>query len=137
MISLAQYFGIYEDHPDAGPGMWHNAENLLDRVNSLLEEYLSQTGKTPPIDADTNSQVSGSGNGGFRPRDCKVGSKNSSHKEGRGVDVKDPDEALDHWLTDDILKRFSLYREAPASTLGWAHLTDRAPPSGKRTFNPG
>lgn len=136
MISLDQYFGQYASHPDAGIGMWHNAENLLDRVNSLLSEYQDATGKEPPIDEDTNSQISGNGNGGFRPRNCPVGSPSSSHKEGRGVDIKDPSNLLDDWITDDILKQFNLYREHPSATDGWIHLTDRAPPSGKRTFAP-
>lgn len=136
MITLDQYFGPYAKHPDATTGMWHNAENLLDRVNSMLLDYQAETGNEPPIDSDTNSQVSGSGNGGFRPRNCPVGSPSSSHKEGRGVDVKDPDELLDYWVTDDILKRFGLFREAQSATVGWVHLTDRAPASGRRTFQP-
>jgi hypothetical protein len=57
-------------------------------------------------------------------------------KQGRAVDVYDPDGHLDAWITDDILEDFGLYREHPDSTSTWCHLTDRAPGSGHRTFWP-
>jgi len=57
-------------------------------------------------------------------------------KNGRGVDIYDPENALDNWLTDAILERHGLFRESPLHTPRWCHLTDRAPKSGKRTFLP-
>ena len=46
------------------------------------------------------------------------------------------DAALDNWITDAILERHGLYREAPLATQRWCHLTDRAPGSGRRSFSP-
>jgi hypothetical protein len=52
------------------------------------------------------------------------------------VDIYDPQNKLDDYLTDEILTKFDLYREAPESTLGWCHLGTRMPGSGHRTFKP-
>ena len=135
MITLDQYFGIYANHPDAGPGMYNNAESMLERVNRLLHEASNQ-GVPPRTNPATNSQVSGETNGGFRPQDCPIGAPKSSHKQARAVDVYDPDNQLDDWLTDDILTEYGLYREHPDDTPHWCHLSDKAPGSGKRTFHP-
>lgn len=135
MITLDQYFGIYANHPDASPGMWAAADAMLDRVNRLMERAESEgvDVQTSPI---THSQVGGETLGGFRPHDCPIGAPASSHKHARAVDVYDPANELDDWVTDDILTEFGLYREAPSATLHWCHLTDKAPGSGRRTFNP-
>ena len=135
MISITDYFGIYASHADAGPGMYANAEKMLERVNALLERAES-SGIQIEVNPNTNSQVSGEFNGGFRPQDCPVGASKSSHKQARAVDVFDKNNALDNWITDDILVEFGLYREAPEATPRWTHLSDKAPPSGRRTFKP-
>jgi len=135
MISLDQYFGIYASHPDASPGMWAAAETMLDKVNSLLEQA-EKEGIAIETNPNTNSQVGGETNGGFRPQDCPIGAPASSHKHARAVDVYDPHNALDGWITDELLTDFGLYREAPNATLHWCHLSDKAPGSGRRTFNP-
>lgn len=135
MITLDQYFGIYAKHPDASAGMWAAADAMLDRVNRLLERAYDE-GFPQEINPHTNSEVGGETNGGFRPQSCPIGAPNSSHKHARAVDVYDPHNALDDWLTDDILIEFGLYREAPSATVHWCHLSDKAPGSGKRTFNP-
>jgi len=135
VISIDQYFGIYANHPDAGPGMYHSAESLLERVNRLLQEAMNQ-GVPPRTNPKTNSQVSGETNGGFRPQDCPIGAARSSHKQARAVDVYDPDNQLDDWLNDEILTEFGLYREHPDDTPRWCHLSDKAPGSGRRTFHP-
>jgi hypothetical protein len=136
VITLDQYFGIYITHVDASPGMWANAEVLLDRVNGLLEEAKLSYNINIATDPDTRCHIGGNVNGGFRPKDCKEGAPNSSHKQGRGIDIYDPLNTLDDWIDDAKLVAHGLYREAPSSTAGWVHLTTRAPSSGKRTFNP-
>lgn len=135
MISLEQLFGPWFNHPDATIERKANARTLLVAVNNLLDEA-AHDGVIVPVNPATSSQVSGQTLGGFRPQNAAQGKPHSSHKEGRGVDVYDPHEKLDNYITDDILEAFGLYRESPVSTRGWTHLTDRAPGSGKRTFNP-
>lgn len=133
------------------------AVDLLSKVNPLLNRYTAETGLDIAEHVHTNSMVAPAGSqgfdeisgiheGGFRLPDCPQGSKNSSHKiivelfdtygEGAGVDVYDPEDALDNWLTDEILAEAGLYREHPGYTHHWCHLTNRAPGSGHRTFIP-
>lgn len=135
MITVEQYFGPWSDHPDATDERKANAVALLINVNNLLDEAAAD-GVTVPVNAATGSQVSGQTLGGFRPQNAAQGSPASSHKQGRGVDIYDPQNKLDAWLDDDTLEAFGLYREAPNATKGWCHLTDRAPGSGRRTFSP-
>lgn len=132
MITPDQYFIGREHSIDQS----QNAITLLGRVNPLLYRYESSTGRILPISPKTNSQISGTTNGGFRLPDCTEGAPNSSHKQACGVDVYDPDNAIDDWLTDTILEQFGLYREHPDDTPTWLHLTTRAPHSGKRSFHP-
>lgn len=136
MISLADYFGPYDNHPDATLQRREAADDLLSKVNALLLEAEESGSYEWLVNPKTASCVSGTRNGGFRPHDCPEGAPSSSHKQGRGVDVYDPLNTLDNWLTDAMLAKHGLYREAPDATHSWAHLTDRAPGSGHRTFNP-
>lgn len=135
MISLDDYFGPYAKHPDATPERWAAAAEMLDRVNQLLERAAGEGVEFLPNPA-TGTLVSGAGNGGFRPQNCPVGAARSSHKLARAVDIADPSQKLDDWLTDGILREFGLYREHPDYTLNWCHLQDKAPPSGRSTFRP-
>lgn len=132
MITSEQFFGE-KPHTEAQTVA---SLDLLARVNALCD-YLDYE---PLIDPDTGCQISGSkdghGDGGFRLLSATTGREHSSHKEARGVDVNDPDGALDRMITDEVLERFGLYREAPESTPGWCHLTTRSPPSGHRSFLP-
>lgn len=132
MITLDQYFAGYTNDPGITDDIRAAADLLLSYVNPLL----SRTPFLVPTNPVTGSQVSGEKDGGWRPQSCPIGAPNSAHKQGRAVDVYDPDGFLDDYLTDDLLAIYGLYREHPASTRGWCHLTDRAPPSGKRTFYP-
>ena len=135
-ISPAQYFGPwYATREAQNPVTQANCENLLVMVNSLLvraQEYGIELVNNPA----TNSLISGSRYGGFRPQNCPEGAPDSSHKIGAGVDVYDPEGFLDEYLTDDLLEQFRLYREHPGSTRGWCHLTTRSPRSGRRSFYP-
>jgi hypothetical protein len=134
-ISVEDLFGPWLKHPDATIERRQNAERLLEKVNALLEHAQAQ-GLELPVNAKTETLVSGDTLGGFRPQSCSIGAPQSAHKQGRAVDVYDPIGELDTWLNDTLLERFGLYREHPSATHGWSHLTDRAPPSGHRTFFP-
>lgn len=135
MIFVADYFGPWINHPDATDEVQVNAFNLLEKVNALLDDaFLCNIDLVDNPSTDT--LISGTKYGGFRPQDCPQGASNSSHKQGRGVDIYDPENALDNWITDTILEKHGLYRESPLNTRHWCHLTDRPPKSGKRTFAP-
>ena len=136
MITLQDYFGD-KPHPNEYS---LNALTLLYRVNNLLAAYTTDTGKLPEINPITGSQVSGSkgGDGGFRLPTSTTGSSKSAHKQGMAIDLVDHDQHLDKWLDakPDALIKYDLYREEPASTVNWCHLSTRKPLSGKRTFAP-
>lgn len=156
MITLQQYFfggkgkeGAKLVSPDASADRILNAETLLDRVNRLLFKAHEEGVYNHEVDEDTGNQISGvhggSGDGGFRLSTTKTGVGLSSHKEGKGVDVYDPGNRLDSWistydynngLSNYLLEDFGLYREHPSATSGWCHLTTRDPGDGRRTFYP-
>ena len=136
MITLQDYFS---DKPH--PTEYNlNALTLLYRVNNLIAAYTTDTGKLPEINPITGSQVSGSkgGDGGFRLPTSTTGSSTSAHKLGMAIVLVDHDQHLDTWLDakPDALIKYDLYREEPASTVNWCHLSTRKPLSGKRTFKP-
>lgn len=140
MITTQMYFGNKSHTKE----QQERAAEFLPKVNALLYEYQQDTGNELEINPVTGTIISGSGNGGFRLPDCTEGAPSSSHKEACGVDLFDPGDHIDTWITDEILEKHGLYREHPDDTyLGhdgkphpWCHLTDRAPHSGKRTFKP-
>lgn len=138
MISEADYFNNKVGSPEVTDAVECNAAKLLMRVNRLIWDYFKATGREVVVSPKTRTCVSGNlnGDGGFRLSGSTTGASKSSHKEGKGVDIFDPKGELDSWITDGVLAQHELYREAPASTVGWVHLTTRAPGSGKRTFNP-
>lgn len=136
MITLEKYFGGKQHTKEQSLA----ATDLLARVNSLLIEAAQQGAYSYDVDCDTGCFISGSkggtGDGGFRLPDATTGSPLSSHKEAKGIDIYDPCNKLDDWITDGILATHGLYREHPSKTLGWCHLTTRAPGSKSRTFLP-
>lgn len=135
VITLEQYFGNRLDHPEATPQIKANTTALLANVNALLAD--AQANGVPClVNPSTGSLIAGCGEGGFRLCNCTQGSRTSSHKEGRGVDIYDPQNKLDRWINDKLLMAYGLYREHPDATSTWVHLTDRAPPSKRRTFWP-
>ena len=131
MITLEQYF-LKHAHTDEHKA---SAENLLQRVNSLLEHAIVD-GLLLTVNPLTDSFISGKLYGGFRPEGCIVGAKKSAHKLGKAVDIYDPDGLLDKYLTDGKLETYGLYREHPDATQGWCHLSTKPPASGVRTFRP-
>jgi len=140
MITLDHYFASRKTHPEATAERYAAADELLDRVNALLDRAYNEGIYHEDPDPDTGTCISGSrggcGDGGFRLSDSATGRMNSKHKSAHAIDVYDPDDFLDQWLTDALLEEFHLYREHPDKTPGWCHLQDLAPGSGKRTFWP-
>lgn len=138
MITLEQYFGPWLDHRLVTDEMHAAARDLLTRVNALLAEA-ERDGVSLDINPRTRTLISGAGNGGWRLPTSEVGAPRSSHKEGRAVDIYDPNDGdLDAWCLDHLgrLIALGLYLEHPAATKGWCHLTTRAPRSGNRVFYP-
>jgi hypothetical protein len=139
MITQEHYFGHKIHHADATPDRIANATWLLEKVNALIGEA-QRAGIAIPEDPDTGTQISGTrggaGDGGFRLSTATTGRPGSAHKEGMGVDVYDPHNALDGWLINPTLAGHDLYREAADATPGWCHLQIRPPRSGARTYNP-
>jgi len=136
MISLEDYFKN-KFHSDAQEA---EAVILLSRVHALLDEARGAGVYTDMLDPDTGTQISGSkggsGDGGFRLPESKTGAALSAHKEAKALDIFDPEDRLDDWITDAILSRHGLFREHPSKTAGWCHLQTKAPKSGRRTFYP-
>lgn len=148
-IGFPEYFGAKIQHPDATLERRDNAMRLLLKVNALLDYARSQGIYTDPIDPDTGTCISGAkggaGDGGFRLQGAATGRAKSAHKEGHGVDVYDPEDALDNWIStfdqqdgfvNDLLQRFGLHREHPSATPGWSHLQDVPPTSRRLTYWP-
>lgn len=137
MITSAQYFGRYAEHPDATAERRYHATALLDVVNDLLE-VAEADGCALPQNPKTGSRISGSGNGGFRPRDSKVGADNSKHKDGRGIDIYDPQRQFASWCLahPQELESRGIHMEDPRWTPTWVHLQDVPPGSGKLVYVP-
>ncbi len=135
MITVEQYFGQYAGRPEITQKLTDSAALLLAAVNTLLDRA-SADGVTLYTNPHTSSKISGQMNGGWRPRNCPIGASDSSHKQARGIDIYDPLNAIDRWITDVILTEFDVYREAPEYTTNWCHLTNRPPKSQLRTFLP-
>lgn len=133
-ISIEDYFKGFPSHSGVTDGHKRNASDLLTRVNKMLAEA-EAAGVVLRTHRETGTFVS-THDGGWRPKNHAVGAEFSSHKEGKAVDVCDVYGNLDEWLTDELLEKFDLYREHPASTRTWCHVTTRRPNSGRRTFYP-
>ena len=137
MITLEQYFGPWLRHADATPVKQKNAETMLVAVNGLMAEAEAD-GVVFFTNPSTDSQVSGTQQGGFRPRLSTQGAPNSSHKEGTGVDLFDPHNKIDEWCMKNLdkLEKYGIYIEHPSATHSWSHWTTRKPHSGNRVFYP-
>lgn len=137
MISLAQYIGGHANSKDLTDVRRHNAAVLLNVVNAAIA-HMQKKGVVFKTNPKTETQISGNTEGGFRPQGTITGKKFSAHKEGMAVDIYDPDNAIDNYITahPEVLDTFNLYREHPSATPRWCHLTTRAPKSGRRTFYP-
>jgi len=135
MLSIEDYFSNKISSPEVTNEIRANAKVLVDRVNALIDTFTKATGKVLVANPKTGTLVSGTTEGGFRLKNSTTGAPRSAHKEGKAVDIYDPDGFLDDWLNDDKLIQGALYREAPIHTPRWAHLTTRSPASGNRSYN--
>ena len=79
---------------------------------------------------------------GWRPLsindDTANAARNSNHKKGLAVDIKDVDGKLWQWvlLNLDLIKRFGIYLEDKRWTPTWVHFQIVPPKSKKRIFIP-
>lgn len=137
LVTLGEYLGPYKQHKDVTPLVLANAGLLLRRVNRLYELAMAD-GVNLQVNPATYSRISGSGNGGFRPRDTSVGSPTSTHKDGQGIDTYDPRREFASWCLahQDQLKIIGLYMEDPRWTPTWVHLQSVPPKSGKLVYVP-
>jgi len=137
MITLDQYAGPWSDHIDFDAQRRANAEDLLIKVEALME-FAKADGIEFLIDPDTGSHVGGEIYGGFRPQSCPIGAPNSKHKQGQAVDIYDPDGKVDAWCMANLdrLRQCGIYLEHPDFTKRWSHWQSVAPGSGTRVFKP-
>ena len=140
MFTLAQYAGRHSGSPSWNAARKANAERLQKACARLMEIAL-EAGVVFPINPATDSIISGTIFGGFRPQSCAIGASNSAHKEGLAVDLYDPRGEIDAWCVansamGDALESCGIYLEHPAHTLGWSHWTIRPPKSKNRIFIP-
>ena len=140
MITVQQYAGKFVESESWTPERKANAEKLLGKVAELME-LAKADGVRFPVNPKTGSIISGSGLGGFRPQDCKVGAPKSAHKQGLAVDIYDPTGKIDAWCMENIgygqaLPEVGIYLEHPCKTIGWSHWSIQAPRSGNRVFMP-
>lgn len=136
-ITLGQYLGPYIAHPDATATVLAHASELLRLVNEVYAQAAIDGCELPDNPA-TGCGVSGSGNGGFRPGDCTVGAKDSTHKTGQGIDRYDPHRQFASWCLahpQPLIDR-GLHMEDPRWTPTWVHLQSVPPKSGRVVYVP-
>lgn len=137
VITIQDYVGIHFKSPDWNESRKNNGILLLRSYEALREDMIS-CGVLFPDNPKTGNGISGQTFGGFRPGDCPQGASNSSHKEGLGIDLFDPEEHIDRWCitNQSYLRGHGIYIEHPSATIGWSHWTIRSPKSGHTVFYP-
>lgn len=137
MITLEDYFKGHAGNPEITGTMEANADELLNRVNILLEEAASG-GVSLRKNPSTGTYVSGQRNGGFRPSNSTVGASKSKHREAKAVDIYDPNRELATWCINhaDRLHENGLWMEDPRWTPTWTHLQAEPPRSQRLVFVP-
>lgn len=123
IITLPQYIGPWHDHADLTMVRMDNAMEWVRRANLLLG-MLEAAGVPLYINPYTKSMIAGQTLGGFRPQNATQGAPRSTHKEGHGGDLYDPNNLIDEWLDDhlDVQQELKLWRESPLHTKRWCHL---------------
>lgn len=136
MITYKQYVGRWAS--EVPEEFKQNIEiKLLPVINGLIEN-MQNRGIIFPINPNTNSFISGSTLGGFRPQITSVGAAKSNHKKGLAVDIYDPQKEIGKWClaNKSILVEFEVYIEHPDYTNKWCHFQVVPPASGRRVFIP-
>ena len=134
-IVLGDYFGRVSRFDPPCDGVIANANELLFRVNNLLD-------KIQIAYPDTQDARDWRVNSGWRSVKYNAtipgAAVNSKHVTGQAIDLADPDGVLDNILFNDttLLVEASLWLEHPASTKGWTHWQSVPPKSGNRVFFP-
>jgi len=131
MITREQYFGLMSHRDPPTIEAMDNAEVLLERVNRLLESLVPTNISAVLVPVVNSGWRSASYNA-----TVKGAAPTSKHIRGQAIDLADPMEELDGYLTDAILEQFELWRESPIATKGWVHLQSVPPRSGNRTYIP-
>lgn len=130
MITVDEYFQDSISNYNFTPKSWdyEHSDDLLTRVNKLLEDF----GEELDLRSGhrTREKTLALIAAGYR---AALGGK---HETSQAVDVADPHNLLDAWLSDAKLESYGLYREAPSATDTWCHLQNFPPKSGHRTFIP-
>jgi len=138
MILLHDYLTHWQiNYPDASvpndeltDDMRKDAQVTVDLANELLERFGHERGLASgwrPL--DVNRRVPGA-------------SAHSNHCLCRAVDIADPGNALDGWLSanPEILDELGLWRESPSKSPNWCHLqivpNASWQPGKSRTYNP-
>lgn len=120
MITLEQYLmGRDKLYPlEISEELLANAEELLGRVNGLLERW---GGETPRVNSGWRPRAVNAATAGAAPR--------SKHITGHAIDLADPDGELDSWCMDSlpVLIELGLWLEHPGATKGWCHLQSLPP----------
>lgn len=130
MITIQEYFHDSVVNFGYAPTAADNdaADDLLTRANKLIEDFgedlVLRSGHRTR--AKTLALIAA----GYK---AALGGK---HETAQAVDIADPNNLLDAWLTDAKLEAYGLYREAPSATPTWVHVQTVAPKSGHRTFIP-
>lgn len=114
-------------HPELTAEVIKNIDTLVIKVNAFLKDL-----------GITSAEVSS----GFRPSDVNAATvgaaKNSLHKKGQAVDLKDPNGKLDELIKSkpELLDKYELWLENPISTPTWTHLdTGTRTPRAIRIFS--
>jgi hypothetical protein len=114
--------------PELTQDVINNIDSLLSKLNPFLAELGLKSVKV---------------SSGFRPSNVNASLPNSAKKSlhmiGRACDFEDADGSLDALVeaNDATKKKYNLWQENPASTIGWCHIDDRPRPAReKNTFNP-
>lgn len=135
MILADEYFQDSITNYGYTPRSWdyEQVDDLLTRVAAMEESYVEETGGSLfdlRSGHRTREKTLALIKAGYR---ASVGGK---HETSQAVDIADPENKIDDWLTDAKLESFGLWREDPADTDTWCHVQNVPPPSGKRTFKP-
>lgn len=139
MLTIDDILGPYgRNHRDITDDVLHAITRQLLPACWALEKRMRDAGIEFPINPATGTSVSGSGNGGFRPQDCRIGAPRSNHKLGLAVDRYDPTGAIDDWCfrNQHVLEECGIWLEHPDATPGWSHWQAIGPRSKARVFRP-
>lgn len=144
MITLTDYWMGRDKQYPPGNSTRQNAMDLLEKVNTLLDNAAAAGVKLTRMDQTTGTLVSS----GYRPaaiNDRTANSaKRSTHMTGQGIDVQDDqNQSFARFCLRnlDLLAELGLWMEDPRWTYSfnddhWVHLQSIPPGSGVRVYRP-